>query len=99
MEIKEFLDKRDFWGENPKTDKLEDFAELCANMHLAVATSNNDAICTYDTEIYKTSKNLLIEAIRAVYPNLPASEIYDVWVDCGESIEYCANVVRWHRRS
>lgn len=96
MDIKAFTDKRYIWSEvdfKHIPDDLRDFAELCATMHFAVATSENPTISFCRGKVYPHSQNLLIEAIRAGWVSLDPSDIYDVWVDCNESIAYCADVV------
>lgn len=64
--------------------------EVIAQTHLAITMSNDIAIATVDGSLYTTSQTLFQTAIMAAYPHLPAGQIYQLWSECNESIEYCA---------
>lgn len=91
MDIQKFLDKR---YDGNGMDSLADFAEMVRFLHYAVATSNNPSINYGWGILYQSSQKLFKSAIQAAYPNLDEEEIYYVWSDCMESVEYCANLVK-----
>lgn len=71
-----------------------DIAELARERHLTVASSNSLAIAASDSETYRRSQALLLAAIRAAYPDVNDHLVYNVWLDCLETISYCAEFVR-----
>lgn len=81
------------------TDALMAFAtaEIAAVRHFAHATSNDLEVAHHLSPIYQGSRKALFNAITITYPDVPASEVYEMWVDCGESIHYCVNTVRRER--
>jgi hypothetical protein len=66
-----------------------DFAEAMRQIHASVAFSENNAIAMYDSVVYRTTKAALFVAIGAAYPEADIKRVYDIWVDCNESIAYC----------
>lgn len=71
----------------------EDFAELMREVLFAVVTSENTDICVGDSKTYITAQSALLAAIAAAYPNVDTRRVYDVWLDCNESIAYCVRVI------
>lgn len=77
--------------------ELREFAETVRKWHYSVATHENRTISTCGAlggTIYDHSQNLFKAAIKAAYPDLDETDIYEVWVDCMESVAYCANYVK-----
>jgi len=77
---------------------LRDHAELMRRVHYAVATSEDRNISNGDSLVYLASRGAFTAAVVAAYPDLPTAEIMDVWLDCNESVAYCANYVRQQLR-
>ena len=50
--------------------------------HLAAGEDNG--------KLYANSQKAFGYAIRCAYPEIDAAGIYGVWIDCMESVEYCA---------
>lgn len=73
-------------------------AEAAAQEHFTNATSVNPRIAAYDSPVYVASQTALKNAIKATYPDMDAERVYDVWVDCGESIYYCVEHLRKEAR-
>ena len=100
MDIQDFIDKRYQWdGEDMShfPDNLQEFAELCAKWHYMVATSTNATISTCEQlggKIYQHSQNMLLAAIKAAYPEMDESEIYERWNETGDPLKYCAKRVK-----
>lgn len=79
----------------PKT--LKQLAQAAADLHYAIATSEDPAIAWYLSDVYVSTRRALTALIDLAYgPDLIA-EILDVWVDSGESLEYCADHVARNR--
>jgi hypothetical protein len=72
---------------------VRDFAEIMAQIYTSVANSPNTGISHCQSQTYQTARTGLIRAIHSAYPNLPVSDIYTMMVDCGESVQYCAERV------
>jgi hypothetical protein len=72
----------------------QELAQLIHDRHWAIATSENFEIARGDGETYRYSRALLLAAIRAAYPDLSPEAVYEVILDCGEPVAYCANIVR-----
>lgn len=72
-----------------------------ADTHFAIATSEDLVIAGANGDIYKNSQRLLLAAIRDVYglSRLKAWRVYDVWIDCYESVAYCVGYVTENRES
>lgn len=73
-------------------ETLVEFAEKVAEFHYSVAWHPNQTVSLCETlggKIYGHSQNLLKAAIKAAYPESDEEYIYELWVDCGESIAYC----------
>lgn len=99
MDIQAFVDKRYQWdgeGMSNFPDDVKEFVELVRCMHYAVATSDNYEIAHYLSDVYMSSKNMFLAAIRLAYPEWPAEDIYQLWVECDTSIAYCVDVLK-HR--
>lgn len=79
----------------PVIKDVRDFAEAMRQMHSSVAFSSNNAVAAYDAMPYKTTKAALLVAIGTAYPDVDIQAIYDIWVDCNESIAYCVN---WYKK-
>lgn len=79
----------------PVIQDVKDFAEAMRQMHHAVACSSNLAVAASEAMPYKTTKAALLVAIGTAYTDVDIEAIYDIWVDCNESIAYCVN---WHKR-
>lgn len=73
----------------PVIKDVQDFAETMRQMHYAVACSSNTAVAESHAMPYKTTKAALLVAIGAAYPDVDIEAIYDIWVDCNESIAHC----------
>lgn len=80
-------------------ETLVQFAEKAALWHKEVACSENPDISFYQYEIYRSSQKLFKAAIKAAYPNLDTQDIYDIWVDCMDTVAYCADYVRFNPES
>lgn len=81
------------------TEALMTFApaEIAAVRHFANATSEDRERAHYLSATYQASQAALFAAITDTYPDVPAGDVYDAWVDCGESINYCVNHLRRER--
>lgn len=69
-------------------------AELAAMIHYANATSEDVERAWYQGEIYMASKATLVAAIEAAYPDMDVDDVYNGWVNDGESIAYVVNRLR-----
>lgn len=81
------------YGQPVIADK-SDFAEAMREIHFAVAFSNNSDISGGNA--YRVTKACFLAAIAISYPELDAERIYDIWVDCNETVAYCVTVYRTH---
>ena len=70
--------------------KLREVAESLAKVAYQVACHNDNEVSHYQSGVYKSTHEMLKQAIRAAYPYLDTERIYDTWIDCGESIADCA---------
>jgi hypothetical protein len=75
------------------TDAMAPFiaAEVAAVTHFANATRESHE---YDEAAYDASKAALFAAIRAAYPGMDVDNVYETWIDCGETIDYVVNALR-----
>lgn len=74
-------------------DGLKEIAEKLAKLAYRVACHEDGEVSHYQSGVYKDTHGMLKLAIRAAYPHLDTEGIYDTWIDCTESIAYCANFV------
>lgn len=72
-------------------------AESAREYHFAVCGLEDVELSGDQGETYRRSAALFKAAIANAYPELGYAEIYDVWLDCNETVEWCANVVRADR--
>jgi hypothetical protein len=77
----------------------QQLAERIRETHYAVCTSEDHNVSHGDGPVYTHSRHLFLAAIKAAYPDMDAEEIYAVWVDCMETVAYCARIVRQRRIS
>jgi hypothetical protein len=71
-------------------------AEDARRHHHIVCSHDDWRISQSNQKPYRDSRSLFIAAIRVAYPDVNALDVYAVWVDCMESVEYCARYVRTH---
>jgi hypothetical protein len=89
---------------NPTFLKDQEVCQMVANAHWAIATSENHEIANGFKgigKVYPASEKLLLATIRATYglSALKAQRVYDVLIDCNESVSYCVDYVRNNRQS
>lgn len=62
----------------------------------AAADAHYVSVCAdpYSDAAYQDTRTALLAAIESAYPNVPALRIEDTWIDCGESISWCAERVQ-----
>ena len=68
-------------------------AEQARQTHYVVSTSEDRAVSNGDSPVYRASRVLFISTIRAAFPDLDPLAVYGVWLDCNESVAYCARLV------
>lgn len=74
--------------------EAQKLVEVIAQTHMAIAMSKDAAIADGRGSVYTASERLFKVAIMAAYPDLSEEQIYQVWVECNESIEFCAAHVK-----
>lgn len=70
-------------------------AQAVADLFYRIGTSDDPTVSGGPT--YAVARKLLKVAVRAAYPHLSvlkANRVFDVFIDCQESIEYCVWYVR-----
>lgn len=70
------------------------FAEQALKFYRTVAGDPNAEICASGEDIYEGAKLAVLGAIRLAYPDINEEDIYDIAIDSGESVAYCADYVR-----
>lgn len=75
-------------------NEQQEMAEKVESWFRTVAFSENPDISNGSGAIYQTCQRLFKAAIRAAYPLVDENDIFDVWVDCNESVAYCAEYVQ-----
>lgn len=88
-------------GEPEVIHTAEAAAEAAWQAHRAVAFCDDANVNAWNTPTYRASQRLLIAAIRQAYglSALKAQRVYDVLIDCYESVAYCAEYVKANRES
>lgn len=71
----------------------EDVAQAIANTCYVIATHTGD-MARFDGPVYTGAHAALRAAVALVYGEELTDDILTVWVDCGESLAYCAGVAR-----
>jgi len=79
-------------GETRKTD----FAELMRQVHSSVAFSPDGDIAGGNA--YKVTHAAFLAAIAIAYPDQLATDIYEIWVDNGETVKYCVEWIKTNKR-
>lgn len=79
-------------SEKPLT--IQEFAENVVELHYGVATSSNSVVAASNSHVYTQSQANLLAMIRLAYPGIDATEVYEVWVECNESLAYCVRSVQ-----
>jgi hypothetical protein len=74
-----------------------ELAELALTLHRAVARNDDPAISNGDSPYYRATSRALRVIVAQAYPDLDASEVYDVADDGGESIAHAAGYLRDQR--
>lgn len=74
-------------------DGLKQIAENLATLAYRVACDEDNEVSHYRSSVYMATHSMLKQAIRAAYPHRDTERIYDIWIECTESIAYCANLV------
>lgn len=83
---------------------LREFAEKVAELHKWCAGHPNPTISFYRDMPYHTTRELLKDAIKEGWDDCPikdglekadVDDIYDIWVNSGENLEYSANA--WYQ--
>lgn len=74
----------------PSTATALEVAEEARRQHYVIATSSDPEITHCWSPVYRASRVLFIAAIKVAYPDLDEYAIYGVWVDCNETVAYCA---------
>lgn len=79
----------------------EIIAQSVWDTHYAIACSDDANLSAWNTDVYKTSRRLVIATIRQVYglSALKAQRVYDTLIDCGESVAWCVEYVQDNKRS
>lgn len=77
-------------SEKPLT--IQEFAENVLELHWGVASSPSKVIS--GGHVYEQSQANLLAMIRLAYPGIDATEVYEVWVECNESLSYCVRCVQ-----
>lgn len=72
----------------------QQLAEQAERTHYAVVTSEDPHVNRGDRAVYKHSQGLFLATIKAAYPDQDAEAVYDVWLDCVESVAYCVRILR-----
>lgn len=83
----------DNWQPPGVAELARRLAESAREYHMAVAYNDDKTIADGQGALYRNSTALLQAAIANAYPELGYAEIYDAWLDCNETIAYCAKVV------
>lgn len=73
-----------------------DIAQLVWNAHYAIACSDDPNLSTWDTDVYKTSRRLVLNTLRQVYSlsEYDAQRVYETLVECGDPVAWCVESVR-----
>lgn len=79
----------------------EQTVQEIANAYLCVAFNESSSVASSQRPVYRSMQRALIAAIRQVYglSALKANRVYDVLIDCTESIDYCVRYVKEHKSS
>lgn len=89
------------WEEESAATDARQAAELAWQTHKRIANSEDHTLARFDSATYRASQRLLLASIRQAYglSALKAQRVYDVLIDCGESVAYCVEYVKTHRES
>ena len=71
----------------------KELVELLAIVHLGIATNEDGRISSGSAAPYRHSERALKAMLLLAYPELSEDRIYEIWLDCNESIAYCAKKV------
>lgn len=82
----------------PSIVDLKDIAEIAEQIHWNAATSDNPDIAGYWATTYQITRSFLFVAIGTSYPDVNVQRVYDIWVECGESISHCVSVYKQYIR-
>jgi hypothetical protein len=92
-----FCQAPESWRITSKTPA--ELAELALTLHRAVARNDDPAISNGDSPYYLATSRALRVIVAQAYPDLDASEVYDVADDGGESIAHAAGYLRERART
>lgn len=68
-----------------------ELVEVLAEASRAAAFMDDPKYCGSNSVVYVAARLALRAAIVEAYPGANAEKIIDTWIDCGESIAYCAD--------